>query len=597
MKRINMAMPIQDKAIELSLKYLSIIETRLGITWNEQDQPVCIIDWISSENIQDLRDDLDLLLGGTLSLEARKTSSEYGNGHIQTVGFGHASNFDQFVKLGFLYGERVVLWDVISSRLLVGPHPSKNILAQTVCKLLALRPVIERGGLVILPHPIRWSPIAEKIDAELRAQGNKCAVTLGISMALAAVDSGIPLHPYTLLRPGPQPTAHDEVSSQERNLYSPENYIFHNAIISLLRDQRLAYLQEVNVERFYQVVSKHTDLQHALRKHFISDLKGLSPQQTQVTLGHLSDDLIRLLEKRNKDLITYVADGAEATAPFVISALTAVGLGVAALDALTTSGFSVALIAAMRKWRSTPEKNVIVQAFQQLYEQDTLPNVSRDDLVEDTDTKNLIIYEDIKKIYEKFMSYSWTEERHYFLKELSSEVSIKLLRSLKSEDVWKIVNHRTFQEAYIGEYLDYLWELDEELFWEHVGITFESTEGMIVSDDGNDFEVMCSNEMPNNIWIKLLNLLLIGYKKEIGNHCYGHYELECLREIIRFQTEKTIGYIEKRVALREWFSFIPEDGNKESVLWFFNYVYSNGLPQWFLETIHPESPHIEKDDY
>ncbi|HML78761.1 hypothetical protein [Geobacter sulfurreducens] len=579
-------MIIHDKASELSLRYLATIEKRLHITWNAQEQPVCIIDWIDTESIHNLRKELVDLLSGTLSEEARQATEEYGKAHIQTVGFGHASDFDQFIKLGFIYGERVVLWDVISSRLLLENEVTprlKNLVAQTACNLLLLRPVVEQGGLVILPHPARWSSLAENVEKEMHSQGNKSTAALGLSMALAAIEEGLPLHPYTLLISGSQPAAHEGVSTKERDLYSAENYIFHSAISSLLKDQRVAYLQGVSAADFYQVVSQHTELQRALRKHFLSDLKGLSPQQAELEVNHLTNDLIALIGKRNAALIDYAAEGGEATASLLLTSIVSFTAGLPALDALAVGAIAVPLLTAVRKWIKTPEKSVIVQAFQELQEKDTQLKTPQSQPINVPVTDNIEIHASIYEIYQQFMSFHWTESRHHFLESLSPQVAKELLKTLEPDDIEVIVNYRKFQEAYIGDYLAYLWELDEDSFWEHIGKTFESPDGMLLYDLDDHIQVMRSYDMPLKVWNQLLNSLLSAYRTEIAENSVG-YPLDILADIIRFQTEEAPELSKKREALIEWFKPIT-GSEKESVTCFLDTVYRDEMPQWFVDSV------------
>ena len=582
-----------DSATELTLKYLTAIEKWLNITWNEHGQPVCIIDWIYDESIQKLRGELGDLFSGTLSEKARQATVDYGNVHIQTVGFGHASDFDQFVKLGFIYGERVVLWDVISSRLFMNKNSTprlKSLLAHTACNLLLLRPVVESGGLVILPHPISWSDLAKKVDIELRSQGNKSAAALGLSMALAAVEEGLPLHPYTLLISDPQLTAHEEVNTQEQNLYSTENYIFHSAISSLLKDQRVAYLQGVSVTDFYSVISEYPELQRALRKHFISDLKGLSPQQTASEINHLTDDLISLIDKRNTAIIDYKSEGIDATARFLLTSTTLLSLsqGLTTLDALGVAGaLAIPFSTTVRKWAKTPENNVIVQAFKELQDKETLAQTPQFHPINTSVANNIEIHESIAEVYDQFMSFSWTEQRHHFLEMLSPEVAKELLRMLDTDDLEVIVNYRQFQQDYIGDYLAYLCDLDEDSYWEHLGKTFESPEGLLIYDDDAHIQNMCSMDMPIKVWIQLLNSLLVAYGIELNNRSLG-YPLGSFPDIFRFQTEKVTDSISKREALIAWFNPIT-GAERESVVWFLNFVYGHELPQWFVDLVGSEA--------
>ena len=131
-----------DAATKLTLDYLSILERRLAISWESGKQPIYIIDKITDGQLTLLRKDLNDLLSGTSGEAARAATEQYGTDHIQTVGFGLSFDFDQFVKLGFLYGDRVVLWDIIYNRFLAEDKPtppSKGAIGQAACNLLLLQ--------------------------------------------------------------------------------------------------------------------------------------------------------------------------------------------------------------------------------------------------------------------------------------------------------------------------------------------------------------------------------------------------------------------------------------------------------------------------
>jgi hypothetical protein len=572
-------MTTRDKATELSLKYLRIVEKCLNITWNDEECPVCILEWISNEAIDKLRKQLATLLSGTLSEKARQDSINYSKNHIQTVGFGLASDFDSFVKLGFIYGERVVLWDVISSRLLVEKSITprlKSILAQTACNLLLLRPVVEQGGLVILPHPTCWSDLARKIDKELRSQGNKSSATLGISMAMVAIEEGLVLHPFTQLVDKLKPKANERVAAHESDLYSTENYIFHSAISSFLRDQRVAYLEGVHCADFYRIVSKHTELYRSLRKHFLPNMRGLSTVQVQLEIKNLISELVALIGKRNADLVEYVADGSEATATFMLTSLASLSAGLNSLNMLAASSIALPLITMIRKWLKPPKNDVMVQAFMELHEQER----KQDYPAIIVHRSRMEIEESITKMHQKYMSFYWTEERHDFLKTLSPKVAKELLNTLEPEEIEVIVNWRKFQSDYIGDYLSYLWQLDEKSFWKHIEITFKSEEGMLIYDSDDHIQIMCSNDMPLSVWNQLLLSLFTTYNAELLGNNYG-YILCTIADIIRFQTEDATGCVKQRRTLVKWIKSITGK-ERESLLLYLNHVYNNKFPKWLV---------------
>ena len=115
-----------DSATALTLAYLGAIESRLGVQWEAPNTPICRPEQFDANARKALKADLEDILKGTPSDKAISATKEFGQSHIQTVGFGLAPDFDQFVKLGFLYGERVVLWDFLADRLLVEKRKMSN---------------------------------------------------------------------------------------------------------------------------------------------------------------------------------------------------------------------------------------------------------------------------------------------------------------------------------------------------------------------------------------------------------------------------------------------------------------------------------------
>lgn len=579
-----------DAAVKLTLRYLDILETSLKITRNEGHCPVCIIDWISDEDVTALRDKLLDLFGNTLDADAKRATIEFGKDHIQTVGFGIAPDFDQFINLGFIYGDRLVLWDVISSRILASERPvheSKSLLAQIACQLLMLRPVAERGGLVILPHPVIWSPLAAEIDAELRALGNVPAASHGLSMAFAAIEEGLPLHPYTLLADGPKPEAAERLVGQADDLFSSRNYVFHQSIGALLRDQRVAYLQDVRAECFFEIIAEHGALRRALWMHFTATLDGMSNQQVRHEVNALIDDLVGLTEKQNTAVLDYVAEGVDATAAFVLTSIASVSLGQPLLNDLAVAGaLAVPLSTAVRKWITKPERNVIVQAFQALQAAADSHTAAPQAEAMFSPSVDLKIHEDIQELYVQFMECQWTEARQQFLEDLTPEVAKALLAALQPEDLEEIVNHRRFQEDYIGDYLAYLSTLDEAIYWEHLGKTFESSEGLLIYDDDAHICKMELSDMPVKAWLQLLESLFEAYADEIRARKYG-FPLERFPTIISYQTGSAHNIEKKRAALVALFNKL-DHGDQAALIDFLVQAFEGGLPIWFQQEIRPK---------
>ena len=93
---------------------------------------------------------------------------------LQSVAYGLFDDFELCLKVGYLIGDRVILWDYIFGRLLRSGNIESidyeiiGVIANNLVKSIKL---VHNGNLVVLPHPLDWhdesklalSEIAEKI--------------------------------------------------------------------------------------------------------------------------------------------------------------------------------------------------------------------------------------------------------------------------------------------------------------------------------------------------------------------------------------------------------------------------------------------------
>lgn len=573
-----------DHAIQFSLAYLDTIEQHLPIQYDANRRPVCIHEQVTVASTVRLRIALKALIGGPSSVQARDATIAFGNRHIQTLGFGHVSDFDKFVKLGFLYGKRVVLWDVLHSRLLHGAAwiPEQvSAIAQTACNLLLLRPIIEQGGLVILAHPIDWSQRARDVDAALRRDGNESTAVLGLSMALVAIEEGLPLHPYTLSNTASKPIAHDIANTREQEFYSRENYLFHQAITSLLADQRFAWLEGVSAADFYRVVVQHPELEQTLREHFTRDLNGLSAQQVQERIAQQKAELGKLIEKRHQAMKSYAADGVETSLAFAATTATSLA-DLPVVSLLLAANIAAPLLTATRKWLNPPPRHLLLQVFQELQQQEQREASLPPSLIEPVASIASQTDAEIERHLTEFRRFYWTEEKHHYLESLPADVAVRVLHALDPDDMETIVSFRRHQQDYIGDYLMCIRELAPDSFWAHIAKMFEFDEGILLYDLNEHIEVMCTEDMPMLAWQSLLDSLFHAHEHQMkGRHIGG--ELEFLPEIIVFQTGDAPLRREKRIAVKEWIKELSAD-ERESALWFFQSIHDDVLPEWLHET-------------
>ena len=580
----------QDSATILSLNYLAAIESRLGITWEANDTPVCVPDGFDASATKNLKAELDGILKGEPPRKALNATREYGKQYIQTVGFGLAADFDQFVKLGFLYGDRVVLWDFLSDRLLSEKSKiSKMTLAQTACELLLLKPAVERGAVVILPHPMEWSGLAEMVAEDLQQQGVRSTAVFGLSMALSAVEEGLNLHPFTMLRSEPQPKPSSAVSGYEGDFYSKENYIFQNALSQMLSNQQFAYLQNISSAEFQRIVAEHKELRRELRKLF-NPTPGLSRQQLAAEQKSLQSDLSGLIKKQNDAIFKYNAERSEANVVLTASLLTK--LHAATFGKTGIADICVRLAIALRKWFNKPGKNTIVQAFQalqrqeardlveQLHQHERRPGLAASVQVnsrgtDQTPVNNNQEFEAARRGF--WAAGPWTEGMHEYLMSLPIHLAVKILRSLTSGERQRLVNVRRFQEAYIADYIGDLWGIDKTSFWKHLETMFKSPEGMIVSDCNDHLDVMSSENMPSYVWSAFLRCLL---KIEIvGSTGIGGYFTESYSEILSFQTTQASERKQRREEFCSWFQTLTHK-KRDLILTFLRNTFHNKVPVW-----------------
>jgi len=112
---------------------------------------------------------------------------------------------------------------------------------------------------------------------------------------------------------------------------------------------------------------------------------------------------------------------------------------------------------------------------------------------------------EIKKLKAKLMKPDWTENLHHDLEKLQSEDAKKIVESMNNTEIYQKVNIRRFQEDYIADYLEYLWEISENSFWKHVKVTLDIDKGILWSDNIFHFEKLCNEKIPNDVLVAVLD--------------------------------------------------------------------------------------------
>jgi hypothetical protein len=107
--------------------------------------------------------------------------------------------------------------------------------------------------------------------------------------------------------------------------------------------------------------------------------------------------------------------------------------------------------------------------------------------------------DEIIKKKDKLMSEHWTENLHHSLQDFHPDVARKIIDSMDDSEIYVKVNHRRFQEDYIADYLEFLWEISEEAYWRHIIISFAPEVGVLWGSHMPHFEKMCRNRIPEDV--------------------------------------------------------------------------------------------------
>jgi mRNA-degrading endonuclease toxin of MazEF toxin-antitoxin module len=574
---------VADDATKFTLAYLEIIERNLEISYTSQGEPICLPGKIRMESLSNLTEELNSLIFGEIGSNAIAAAKVYGKQHIQSIGFGHVSDFDAFVKTGFLCSERVVVWDILNSRILRPDNmtdDAQSVIADIACNLLLLRPVVELGGAAVLPHPLTWSEKARAISVTVPPVQKLSPSALGLLFAIAAIDDGLPLHPFTLATKPKPNTVSVHYSSAAHDLAF--------GLSSLMKDSEFSFLRTMRLVDFYRTTLNYPDLYRALRQRFAS-LAGLSPQASQKEVDALIAELKKLSGERDKAIANYWLDSSIASASVVTGTLT-MTTSHAGATLLALLGLTPAAITAVRRLLARPSKNVIVQAFSD-FATATPFHLELSTVIPDIGAmQNAAPGPDLAAHLESIRSADWTEDAHRYLEELDEDTAAAVLDALPVEQIDQLVNFRSRQEDYIGDYLEFVWHANPQAFWRHIDLTFRSDEGMLMYDLDGVHTVLTSEDMPLSVWMTLLRFIprvystllksgkALRYKQDSGS-VLADFQIGQLVEVISFQLLESSSKLQKQSMLRLWLSNLSTDEKATADL-LLPIVFPAGLPGW-----------------
>ena len=581
-----------DAATALTLQYLKAIEQEFPVTRDAIGNPICVIEDLLGWSPVYLRKTLKALFESPECAVALEASKQYGKQQVQTLAFGLADDFDKLIKLGLLCGTRTVLWDVLLSRYLRRPSWDQDQaanMAAIVCGLLTLRPIVERGGIVILPHPTQWSEKAKNLRTSLGPNPHLHHSMYGLAMAIAAIDDGLTVHPYTLATNA----IATELGKMQLNFATQQigdpKFTASKVLTSLLADARFAWLEHVTADDFHIVLLNHPEAWLEINNYFVAALASQTPLQQSIATNANIEKLFAAISARNKSIANFAVDGAGAS--MAVSALT---FGPAFdLSSLTLSaGFAgtASLISVIQKLRARPSETVILQIFEKLADVQQFDSAAAAlSPVLELNDWNMELDPDIQGHLEKFDAFRWTEDKHDYLESLPDELAAQIVGKISEDTMRSIMTFRHRQQDYIGDYLEYLWNLDgsEPAYWDHITAMFESEEGLLIADTTEHMHVMESYEMPIETWNAMLDSIVRIHGVELTSQIMK-FELESLGPIFLSQTSRPEKDSVRRVSVLTWINAMDEK-IRPSALWYISTINAGSLPAWILVGEHQGS--------
>lgn len=159
-----------------------------------------------------------------------------------------------------------------------------------------------------------------------------------------------------------------------------------------------------------------------------------------------------------------------------------------------------------------------------------------------------------EKLKHELVWSSWTEDLHEGLKQIDEEDAKWIVDSMEDDEIHFRVNARKSQEAYIADYIEYLWDISEESYWKQLEATFNLEAGVLWSDNMSHFEKMCNGAIPDSLLTAILNFMR-DCKREKQSGDRFSMDLEAIYCVIKAQVE----HYDRQKYIEKYISSLPEE--------------------------------------
>jgi len=315
-----MAEQVDDAAASMARQYIEAVDLRLTPRILDNGDVMVVPDEVTPTAVKLLANDLSQVLTGNAALRAREASARYGAAAVQAVAFGSIDSFATTVKVGRLYGDRIVFWDILGlqcvsiariaeqERWLALPSEISEEIASLASSIMSTNTLVDDGAAVFLPHPLAWSEEAREANRRARRGwsgpffGTEFGSTLATTLAVA---SDLRLHPYSVADipvPLPSPSVLAQAMSRE-------NRLLQKSYGEIVANGRFHYLEDISVTQFHKLMLQARDVAEELQT-LIGDLGGKTEQQWRRRLEYVQKSIETAVSKQNERLKKQVAEAA-----------------------------------------------------------------------------------------------------------------------------------------------------------------------------------------------------------------------------------------------------------------------------------------------
>lgn len=298
-----------SKATEYTKSILDVFLNTLPIQWNN-NEPFLVHHQINVFNVRSLQQGLLDILKSSLKDSAIQDLEQYGrSGSIQTSGVGLADDFNTFVNLGLLIGERVVLWDTVILGTVFPTNGKISVfeLSAIAIDFVLLQDAIENGHVVMLPHPASWLERCQRYYQAIYEIDEITPTFQGYLHSRALLDEGFEIHPYTMNQASKISGKKNDIKSAI-NLIEKDNQGLEKkelAADDLIFDAQFCYLKDIETRQLSNFLHESREWKRELDKKLRIPDYVCTSDDIRAHIDELKSQLLVDIDKQNKRIHSY----------------------------------------------------------------------------------------------------------------------------------------------------------------------------------------------------------------------------------------------------------------------------------------------------